>query len=93
MTQTRHRNKLVPVANKSHHCLKVSCPFSLPFEHPTWYTNGLCERHFFEMNLLPHDDDDIDLNLNKKSKEKKIHTGDYQYQPLRDDIRQTCEIF
>jgi len=41
------------------------------------------------MDLLPTD---IDRNLNKKSKlsskEKKNH-----YQPLRDDIRKTREIF
>lgn len=86
MTQTHHQNK----ANKSHHCLKIHCPYLLSSQHhPTWYSNGLCERHFFEMDLLPTD---IDRNLNKKSKlslkEKKNH-----YQPLRDDIRKTREIF
>jgi hypothetical protein len=97
MTSIRHKNISLPVANKSHHCIKVECRRSLPINHPMSYTNGLCERHFFEMNLSSNDDDDKNINLNNKSKlsskEKKIYPIKHRYQPLENDIRQTREIF
>ncbi len=94
MIQTRDENILSPVANKSHHCIKAKCHRSLPSNHPISYTNGFCERHFFEMNLSSNDNDDNqNINLNKKTKEKKISSIKHQYQPLQDDIRKTREIF
>lgn len=93
MTPTIHRiNSSHSVLRKSHQCIKIHCPCPVSNRHPLWYTNGLCERHFFEMNLLPIDVDDLPLKSNSKliSQEKSI---DHQYQPLRDDVRQTREIF
>jgi hypothetical protein len=71
---------------QTHHCMKIHCSNLVSSKHhPIWYSNGLCERHFFEINLLSND---IERNLNKKS-----HSINDRYQPLRDDIRKTCEIF
>lgn len=79
---------------QSDRCFKLHCPCPVSNRHPIWYTNGLCERHFFEMNLLPND---VPLPSKSKmkliSKEKEIISINDQYQPLRDDIRQTREIF
>jgi hypothetical protein len=99
MTPTRHENISLPVANESHHCIKVKCHNPLLTNHPISYTNGLCERHFFEINLSFNDDDNNDknINLNNKSKlsskEKKISSIKNLYRPLQNDIRKTREIF
>lgn len=98
MTSTRNENISLPVANKSQHCFKAKCRCSLPTNRPILYTNGLCERHFFEMNLSSNDIDyDKNLHLNHKSKlsskEKKLYTIKHHYQPLKNDIRTTREIF
>ena len=70
----------IKMTNKTPRCGKIDCSnFLSSRHHPTWYSNGLCERHFFEM--------DLDRNLTKKN---SIH---HRYQPLRDDIRNTREIF
>lgn len=96
MTPTYRQNISLPVANKSHHCIKANCHRSLPTNHPLSYTNGLCERHFFEMNILPNDDDDdvgdkyLTLNTQLKSSSKQKKTSN---QPLENDIRKTREIF
>lgn len=91
MTPSIHRKKSShPVLVKSHRCLKVHCPCPVSNRHPIWYTNGLCERHFFEINLQPIDQNDVDAHSKLISQEKPIND---QYQPLRDDIRQTREIF
>ena len=76
---------------QSDRCFKPHCPCPVSNRHPIWYTNGLCERHFFEINLLPNND--VRLHSKLISKEKEIISMNDQYQPLRDDIRQTREIF
>ena len=84
MTKTRSENE-------SHRCVKINCSNLMSSKHhPIWYSNGLCERHFFEIDLSKNE---IDRKLNKKSKVKKTKSINHQYQPLRDDIRQTREIF
>ena len=99
MTQNRHKNISLPVANKSCHCMKVKCYRSLPSNHPISYTNGLCERHFFSIDLSSSDDDDHDNTSNKlmnKSKlsfkKEEISSKKNSYQSLQDDIRKTRQI-
>jgi len=96
MTPIRHENISLPVANKPHHCIKAKCHNPLLTNHPISYTNGLCERHFFEINLSSNDDDN-NINFNNKSKlsfkEKKISSIKDLYRPLQNDIRKTREIF
>ncbi len=89
MSKIPSKNSSLPEAIKSPRCFKVKCRRSLSRHHPISYTNGLCERHFFAIDLSPNDD----INSNNKSKEKKISSIKHHYQPLRDDIRKTHEIF
>ena len=97
MKKLHHKKNTLPIANKSHHCSKVKCHRSLPFNHPISYTNGLCERHFFSIDLSSSDDDDDNINLTNESKlsseKKQIYAIKNQFQPLRGDIRNTREIF
>jgi hypothetical protein len=90
MKQIHRKKDSLPVANKSHHCSKVKCHRSLPFNHPISYTNGLCERHFFSIDLSSSDDDDDNINLTNES---KVSSKKNQSQPLRGDIRNTREIY
>lgn len=90
MIQTHCKNILLPVANKTHHCSKVNCQRLLTLKHPISYTNGLCERHFFLIDLPSNTDDDNDNNyLTDTSKEEKIPST----KPLRGDTRTTREVF
>lgn len=98
MTLIHNEHISLPIANTSDHCLKAKCQRSLPKNQPILYTNGLCERHFFEMNLSSNDiDNDKNIHLNHKSKlsskEKNFYTIKNHYQPLKNDIRTTREIF
>ncbi|CAF0712432.1 unnamed protein product [Adineta steineri] len=97
MTQSRRKNLSAPKANKLHHCSKVKCHRSLPLNHPISYTNGLCERHFFLIDLPSIDDNNNDnINnsyLSNESKEKQIQQTKNQYEPLRGDTRIIREVF
>lgn len=84
------RTKSSITVDQSAHCSKRHCPCPVSNRHPIWYTNGLCERHFFEMNLPS---DDVHLQSKLLSKENVMISMNDQYQPLPDDIRQTREIF
>src|SRR5689334_14042617 len=99
MAQTHHQNISLPIANKFYRCSKVKCYRSLPLNHPISYTNGLCERHFFSIDLSSSDDDDDNNNNNLTNESKlsstkrQISSAKNQYQPVRGDIRKTREIF
>ncbi len=90
MTQTDRKNISSPVANKSHHCSKVNCQRLLTLKHPPSYTNGLCERHFFLIDLPSNIDDNC---LNNMSKENQIQSTKNHYEPLRGDTRITRQVF
>ncbi|CAF3518280.1 unnamed protein product [Rotaria sp. Silwood1] len=110
MTEIHQQNNIKSsLVKKSHRCAKAKCNRSLPRSHPISYSNGLCERHFFSIDLSSSDDDDDDndndnddTNSNNHkliveskllSKENHINSTNNQYQPLRGDIRKTREIF
>lgn len=98
-----HNNFRSSVVHRSDRCIKDNCNRLLPWNHPTLYTNGLCERHFFSMDLSLNDDDNSNINGDTNnsnclisqsiSKEKHIYSTINQYKPLRGDIRKTREIF
>ncbi|CAF0778930.1 unnamed protein product [Rotaria sordida] len=99
MTEIHQQNIKSSVVNKSHRCAKAKCNRSLPWNHPISYSNGLCERHFFSIDLSSSDDDEINSNNNLTNKSKllskksHIYSTNNQYQPSRGDIRKTREIF
>ncbi|CAF4073803.1 unnamed protein product [Rotaria sp. Silwood2] len=102
MTEIHQQNIKSSVVNKSQRCAKAKCNCLLPWNHPISYSNGLCERHFFSIDLSSSDDDDNDDTNNNNnlihesrllSKEKTFYSTNNQYQPLQGDIRKTREIF
>ncbi|CAF3908044.1 unnamed protein product [Rotaria sp. Silwood2] len=102
MTEIHQQNIKSSVVNKSQRCAKAKCNRLLPWNHPISYSNGLCERHFFSIDLSSSDDDDNDDTNNNNnlihesrllSKEKTFYSTNNQYQPLQGDIRKTREIF
>ncbi|CAF1335408.1 unnamed protein product [Rotaria magnacalcarata] len=103
MTEYHHQGIRSSVVNKSYRCIKAKCNRSLPWNHSTSYSNGLCEQHFFSIDLPSSDDDDDDDDTNSNnnlidelkilSNKKCIYSTNNQYQPLRGDIRNTREIF
>jgi hypothetical protein len=97
MSQIRPRYISSSLTNKSHRCFKAECRRSLPLNHPITYTNGLCERHFFSIDLPSSGDDDDDKNNNlineSKLLSKENESIKNQFQPSRGDIRKTREIF
>ncbi|UJR28919.1 hypothetical protein I4U23_010137 [Adineta vaga] len=95
MTQSCRKKHSLPLGSKLHHCCKVKCHRSLPLNHPTMYTNGLCERHFFLIDLPMNDNDDVNVDnyLTNESNKKQIQQTKKQYEPLQGDIRLTREVY
>ncbi|CAF1617011.1 unnamed protein product [Adineta ricciae] len=93
MTQLRRKKHSLHKESKLHHCCKVICHRSLPLNHPAMYTNGLCERHFFLIDLPTIDDVNVDNYLTNESNEKQIEQTEKLDVPLCGDIRLTREVY
>lgn len=95
MTQSRRKKHSLHNESKLHHCCKVTCHRSLPLNHPAMYTNGLCERHFFLIDLPTNDNDNVNVDnyLTNESNEKQIEQTEKRDAPSCGDIRLIREVY
>lgn len=92
-----------PRSNPSISCAKKNCQRRLPSNHPAWYTNGLCKKHFYSIDCSSSDDDEdeshtdpmnpLPIAMDLSSSESSIISIQKDFQAVRGDIRETREIF